>query len=63
MAKAASETTATGLATAHDTAVDTGNSLELVLRSAAFALDLTTAAMSVLKLSAESAMRLIPDRQ
>jgi flagellar hook-associated protein 2 len=42
VAKAASETTATGLATADATAVDTDDSLELAVGSETFALDLST---------------------
>jgi flagellar hook-associated protein 2 len=42
VAKAASETTSTGLATAGATAVDTDDSLELVLGSTTYALDLST---------------------
>lgn len=43
VAKAASETTVTGLATADATAVDTDDTLELVFGNETFALDLTTA--------------------
>lgn len=42
VAKAASETTVTGLATADATAVDSDNTLELALGSETFALDLST---------------------